>query len=101
MGIFGIVSDAGGGRLAGYTIEVHVPGGGKIPGGEVTTTSRSDDRNYEMNIYQPGAYQVVVSDGTREVSPRVTVNVEGINSENCEPRGGGSQWVKVNFRKTS
>ena len=49
-------------------------------------------------MFNPGAYQVVLSDGTREISPRVTVNINNIDQ--CDKQSGqpGSQWVKVNFR---
>jgi hypothetical protein len=92
-GIFGAVAGSGGGRVAGVTVQFYVPGGGKI--GEATTTTRSDDRNYEYNLFQPGAFQVVLSDGTREISPRVSININNIDQ--CDPGQAGSQWAQVNF----
>jgi hypothetical protein len=103
MGIFGSVKNLSGGWLAGYTIQVYTPGGGKIPGGEVITKGGGGDRNYEVNVGQPGNYQIVVSDGTRELSPRVNISVDSTENPNCDIRkkepGAGAQWVKVDFTK--
>ncbi len=96
-GIFGVVSDNNGARLPGYAIQVYIAGGGKVPGDDSVSTTRSDDRNYERNLFQPGKYEVVLSDGTREISPRAPVTVDSILDPNCEPRQGGAQWVQVNF----
>lgn len=99
MGVFGIVQGSGGGRLPGYAIQIYIPGSGRIPGDDVTTTARTDDRNYERNLYQPGDYQVVVSDGTRELSPRATIHINFIDQCDVKEGQAGSQWVQVNFRK--
>lgn len=102
-GVFGVVSDANGSRLPGYAIQIFIAGGGKVPGEDAVSTSRSDDRNYERNLFQPGPYEVVLSDGTREISPRVPITVDSIALDNCERRandpGAGSQWVQVNFTR--
>ena len=95
MGIFGAVAGPGGGRIQGVTVQFYIPGGGKI--GEATTTTRSDDRNYEYNMFNPGAFQVVLSDGTREISPRVDVAVNDISQCTPQEGGAGSQWAQVNF----
>ena len=72
-------------------------GGGKIPGDDVYTTNRSDDRNYERTMFNPGTFQVVLSDGTREISPRASVTINGIDQCDKESGQAGSQWVQVNF----
>ena len=98
MGVFGIVTGPGGGRYAGMTIQVYIPGGAKIPGEDTISTNRADDRNWERNLYTPGKYEVVLSDGEKEISSRVTVTIDGFWEENCSVKGSGSQWVKINFR---
>ena len=92
-----MVTGPGGGRYAGLYVQIFVPGSSRIPGDDVTTTNRSDDRNYERTMFNPGTFQVVLYDGTREVSPRVTVTLN--NVDQCDKQAGqaGSQWVKVNF----
>jgi hypothetical protein len=105
MGIFGSVKNASGGWLAGYTVQVYISGGGKIPGGEDITKGGGGDRNYTINIWQPGNYQVVVSDGSRELSPRVNITVDSLDNPNCDIKkkdpGAGSQWVKIDFGKNN
>jgi hypothetical protein len=98
MGIFGVVTGPGGGRIPGITVQIYVPGSSKIPGDDVVTTTRSDDRNYERTLFNPGALEVVLSDGAREISPRVSININ--NVDQCDTQAGqpGSQWVQVNFR---
>lgn len=68
-----------------------------IQGGQTTTTSRSDDRNYELNLFRPGSYEVALSDGTREISPRASFTIFFIDQ--CDKQAGqpGSQWAQVNF----
>ena len=79
------------------TVQIYIPGGSKIPGDDVFTTNRSDDRNYERTMFNPGTFEVVLSDGTREISPRVSVTLNGIDQCDKESGQAGSQWVQVNF----
>jgi hypothetical protein len=105
-GVFGVVSDANGNRLPGYEVRVYVPGAAMVPGATDTSTNRSDDRNYQINLYnvpQGSKFQVVVSGEGGELSPRVDISVDSVANDNCsfkanEP-GTGSQWVQVNFQK--
>lgn len=103
-GIFGVISGSGGGRLAGYEVQVFVAGGGEVPGASYVSTPRTDDRNYEINLYQSGKFQVVVRDeNKKELSPRIEVTVDNIGNPNCDIKANqpdtGSQWVQVNFQK--
>jgi len=49
-------------------------------------------------MFNPGAYQVVLSDGSREISPRVNITINDISQCSPQEGGAGSQWVQVNFR---
>jgi hypothetical protein len=92
------VTGPGGGRIPGITVQIYIPGSAKIPGDDVVTTTRSDDRNYERTMFNPGAFEVVLSDGSREISPRISVTLNDISQCSPQEGGAGSQWVQVNFR---
>lgn len=94
-----MIRNSDGSRLSGILVEVYVPGGGRIPNGQTVSTNRADDRNYEMNIFQPGNYQVVIIENEREVSQRASITINFIDQ--CNPNEGqpGSQWGQVDFRK--
>ena len=92
MGVFGIVRNGGGYRVA--------LAGTSVPPVDVRNSifGAANDRNYEMNLYQPGNYQVVVLDGNdREVSPRVPITVNFFDQCDVKEGQAGSQWVQVNF----
>ena len=96
MGVFGVVRDANGNPLGGVTVTIF---GSSVP----PVTSRNgiygaaSDRNYEMNLFQPGNYQVGVSDGAGE-SPKVPITVNYYDQCDVKEGQAGGQWQQVDFR---
>ena len=93
MGIFGTVTAADNARIAGVPVLV-------MPGYYVLSSSRSDERNFEIGLSTPGTYQIALFDLAllREMSPRVTVTINPVNQCDISLGEPGAQWVEINFR---
>ncbi len=98
-GIRGVVKGAGGARVASFQVQVErfVASDGAVRPGKVASRFSSDDGRFELDLVDPGRYDLVVTaDGFAPTRPpRVAVPPEGWAEIQVELAGGGRVTGRV------